>query len=155
MATQTGRTVSKHVTFKCDDSGGTLRTVTGVKSINGVGLNYDEIDVTAFADALKNFLPGHADFSMDVTGELDSTADTGFHIVFSGVVGVATPLSFDTQFGMRHAWESGEPQFGMTSSATSGVICTAYTVSPDATEATATLRVMGGTAPAWGTTAET
>ena len=155
MTAQTGRTVEKWITFKIDDSGGTLRTVIGTKSINGVGLTYDEMDVTALADALKNVLPGHPDLSITVVGKFDNTADTGFHTVFSGINGGNTPLSMDIQIGVRHAWESGEAQFGITSSATSGMICTSYVVDPNASEATATLKVMGGTAPAWGTLVET
>ncbi len=155
MAAQTGKTVSKWVGFFIDDSGGTLRNVTGVKSINGIGLDYEEADVTAFADAIKNVLPGHPDLTIDVVSNFDNTADTGFHTVFSSLVGGNTPLSMDIQIGMRHAWEAGEPQFGITSTSTSGMICTGYTVNPDSMEATAKLRVYGGTAPAWGTTAET
>ena len=56
----TGRTVSKFVSFLLDDSGGTLRVIA-IDSINGVGLTYDEMDVTAFTDAIKNVLPGPAD----------------------------------------------------------------------------------------------
>ena len=155
MTAQTGRTVEKWVTFKLDDSGLTLRTITGVKSINGVGLTYDEMDVTALADALKNVLPGHPDLSITVVSKFDTTADTGSHIVFSGVNGGNTPLGMDIQIGMRHAWEDTEPQFGITASATSGMICTSYVVDVNAGESTAILKVMGPTAPAWGGTAET
>ena len=155
MTAQTGRTVEKWVTFKIDDTVPTLRTVTGVKSINGVGLTYDEMDVTALADALKNVLPGHPDLTINVVGKFDTTALTGFHTVFSAVNGGNTPLSLDIQVGMRHAWEAGEPQFGITSSATSGMICTSYVTDVNAMEATATLKVMGPTAPAWAGTAET
>lgn len=155
MAVQTGRTVSKYVNVYLDDSGGNLRLLTGVTTINGVGLTYDEMDVTALLDAIKNVLPNHPDLTITLGGKFDTTANTGFHTVLSGVNGVATPLSFDVQIGMRHAWESGEPQFGITSTATSGMICTSYVVDPNGVDATATLKVMGGTAPAWGTAAET
>jgi len=113
------------------------------------------MDVTAFADAIKNVLPGHADLSITMVGHLDNTADTGFHVVMSANNGGVTALSMDIQIGIRHAWESGEPQFGITSSATSGMIVTSYVVNLDAMEGTATLKVFGATAPAWATTAET
>jgi hypothetical protein len=154
MTTQTGRTVSKWVAFKLDDSNGTLRTIAGVTTINGVGLTYDEGDVTALTDSIKNVLPNQPDLTITVGGKLDNTADTGFHTVFSGIAGGNTPLSMDIQFGIRHAWESGEPQFGITATATSGMLCTSYVVDPNGVDATAKLKVMGGTAPAWGTTAE-
>ena len=154
MTAQTGRTVSKHVAFKIDDSVGTVREIA-VNSINGVGLVYDEMDVTAFMDAIKNVLPNHPDLNITISGPFDNTASTGSHTVLSGVVGGNTPLTMDIQFGIRHAWEAEEPQFGITSSATSGMLVTSYVVNPDDMTYTATLRVMGGTAPAWGTAAET
>ena len=151
----TGRTVPKHITFKIDDSGGTLRTIECVKSINGVGIEYDAADVTCMTEALKNVLPGHGDCTITVVGNFSNTADTGFHTVFSKIVGVNTALSMDIQIGVRSAWDEGEPQFGITSSGTSGMLCKEYTVNPESMECTAVLRVSGATAPAWGTVAET
>ena len=154
MAANTGRTVKKHTTFLIDDSGGTLREIQ-VSSINGVGLTYDEMDVTSFQDAIKNALPGHANCVINISGPLDTTASTGNHIVLSGVNGGVTPLSLDVRIDIRQAWEAGEPQFGITSSATSGFLVRDYIVNPDDATFSATCYVMGGTAPAWGTTAET
>ena len=155
MATQTGRTVGKYVTVKMEDAGTTLRTIVGTQSIGGVGITYNEVDVTALEDALTNYLNGHGDMSLSFTDNVDNTADTGFHVVFSALNGLQVPLSFDIQIGVRHAWESGEPQFGITGSATSGVIVTSYIVDPASMTATATVKTFGGTAPAWGTAAET
>lgn len=160
MAAQTGRTVSKWINFIVDDSAGTLRNIP-VDSINGVGLTYDEADVTAFQDAIKNVLPNHPSCQVTITGPFDNSTTassptlSGSHTVLSGIVGGNTPLSMDIQLGIRHAWESGEPQFGITSSATSGMLCTAYTVDLSSMKYSATFSVMGGTAPAWGTAAET
>lgn len=159
MAAQTGRTVSKWVNFIIDDSGGTLRNIP-VDSINGVGLTYDESDVTAFQDAIKNVLPNHPSVQVTITGPFDNSAAastptlSGSHTVLSGIVGGNTPLSMDIQIGIRHAWEAGEPQFGITSSSTSGMLCTAYSVDVASMKYSATFSVMGGIAPAWGTTAE-
>ena len=154
MAAKTGRSVSKYLTFKLEDSGQSIRTVVGVKSISGVGVTYGEMDVTALNDAMVNVLNGQGDMSISVTGHLDSTADTGFHTVFSALNGLQVPLTMDIQLGIRQAWDA-EPQFGISGTATSGVIVTSYVVNVDNMEATATLRVFGGTAPAWGTSAET
>ena len=154
MAANTGRSVSKYLTFKIDNAAASLTTIVGVKSINGVGVTYNEADVTAMNEAIINVLNGHADMSISVAGHLDTTATTGFHTVFSALNGLQVPLSFDIQLGIRQAWDA-EPQFGITSSATSGVIVTNYVVNVDSMEATATLRVFGPTAPAWGVAAET
>jgi len=154
MAAQTGRSVSRWVKVYLDDSAGTLRLLSGITGINGVGLNSEAVDVTALTDAIKNALPNTPDCKIQLTGKLDNTASVGTHIVLSGVNGLSVPLSFDAQFGMQHAWESGEPQFGITSSGTSGMLVTSYVVDQDL-NFTADLCVMGGTAPAWGTAAET
>ncbi len=155
MAANTGRSVSKYLTFILEDSGQALRTIVGVKSVGGVGVTYGEVDVSALNDAMVNVLNGKGDMSISLTGHVDNTANTGFHTVLSALNGLQVPLTFDVQLGMRQAWEAGEPQFGISQSATSGVIVTNYVVNVDSMEASATLRVFGGTAPAWGTTAET
>src|SRR5574343_68660 len=155
MTAQTGRTTSKWVAFLVDDSGGTLRNIP-VDSINGVGLTYDEVELTAFTDAIKGVLPAHPDCTITITGPFDTTASTGSHTVLAGIVGGGTPLSLDVQVGMRHAWESGEPQFGITSSAANGFLCTEYIPDVNAGKYSAKFRVYpGSVAPAWGTAAET
>lgn len=155
MAAQTGRTTSKWTVFKVDDSSGTLRQIA-VDSINGVGLVYDEVELTAFQDAIKGALPAHPDVTITITGPFDTTADTGSHTVLSGIVGGVTPLSLDVQVGIRHAWEPGEPQFGITSSSTSGFLCFDYQPDLNTGKYSAKFRMFpGSSAPAWGTAAET
>lgn len=155
MTANTGRTTSKWTAFLVDDSAGTLRNIP-VDSINGVGLTFDEVELTAFTDAIKGVLPAHPDVTITITGPFDTTASTGSHTVLSGIVGGNTPLSLDVQVGIRHAWESGEPQFGITSSATSGFLCTEYIADVNAGKYSAKFRMYpGSSAPAWGTAAET
>ncbi len=150
MTAQTGRTVNRFITFKIHDSGGTLRTIP-INSINGVGLDYESVDVTAWSDAVKGALTGHPSAEIEVSGPFDTTA----HGYLTGIVGGMTPLSLDVQFGIRHAWESGEPQFGITATSSAGYICTSYIVNPnDMTFSAKFAPFSGSTAPAWGTTAE-
>jgi len=161
MAAQTGRTVSKWVDFRVDDSGGTLRSIP-VNSINGVGLEYPEADVTAFQDAIRGALPEHPECEIEISGPFDnSTAASagtlsGSHTILSAINGGNTPLTLDVQIGIRHAWESGEPQFGITSSSTSGFLCRDYEVNlDDMTYSAVFYMYPGSSAPAWGTAAET
>ena len=160
MTANTGRTTSKWVSFNVDDSAGTLRTIP-VDSINGVGLTFDEVELTAFQDAIKGVLPAHPDCTITITGPFDTSAAaaagtlSGSHTVLSGINGGVTPLTLDVQVGIRHAWESGEPQFGITSSAANGFLCTDYQVDVNAGKYSAKFRVYpGSVAPAWGTAAE-
>jgi hypothetical protein len=155
MAAKTGRTVGKHTLVYLDDSGGTLRQIA-VATIGGLGITYDEVDLTALQDAVKGILPGHGALSLTLAGPMDSTASTGSHIVLSGVNGESTPLAFDVRVGIRQAWESGEPQFGITGTSANGVLVTDYQVDPAAGMYTAKLNMFSGSAiPAWGTAAET
>ena len=155
MAAQTGRTVSQYTLFYVDDSGGTLRSIA-VDSINGVGLDYPEVDVSAFYDAVKGVLLDTPSCTINITGPVDTTASTGSHVVLSGIVGLQVPLALDVRIGMRHVWESGEPTFGITGTAANGFLCKSYSVDPGTGKYAATFVVAAGSAiPAWATTAHT
>lgn len=152
MAANTGRTVSRYVKFLLSD-GSAMRTIL-VNSIDGVGLAYEEVDLTAFQDPVKGVLLSTPDWSCAISGPFDTTAN-GTHATLNALNGVNTPRSFDVQFGMRQAWESGEPQFGITASATSGAVVSDYRVNPDGTYSAKLRMFAGSSAPAWGTAAET
>ena len=156
----TGRTTSKWINFIVGDSADVLRNIP-VSSVSVVGVTVEEHDMTAFQDAVKGALPGMRDAPIECSGPLDISAAattptlSGSHTVLAGMVGNPTPRSIDIQFGMRHAWEAGEPQFGVSKSATSGYILFAYTVDPSSMTYTATFRLLNGSAlPAFGTSAE-
>jgi hypothetical protein len=151
MTAQTGRTHSKHITVKLDNAAGTLTDITPyVNSIGTVGLTFETQDVTAFSDGTKNIVIGQPSAPLTIGGPFDTVS----HAQLIAINGAATPLSLDIQIGIRHAWESGEPQFGITSSASVGYLCHSYTVDMSANTWSAQLDVFGATAPAWGTAAE-
>lgn len=166
MTANTGRTVSKWTDFRLHDTSATLRRIP-VMTISAVGVTFDETDLTALQDAVKGALPNMPDAPISITGPFDTSAAvavgaglSGSHTVLSALAaavaaGTAVPLSVDIQIGIRHAWESGEPQFGLTASATSGYLLTAYTVDPNAGTYSAEFRLFPGSSlPAWGTAAE-
>jgi hypothetical protein len=157
---QTGRTVSKWVDFRIMAFGGTLRSIP-INSINGVGLTYPEVDLTAFQDAIKGALLGTPDCKITISGPFDTTAVqtagtlSGSHTVLAPLCGATTPCTVDVQVGIRHAWEAGEPQFGITSTATSGFLVESYLPDLNNMTYTAVLSLYpGSAAPAWGTVAE-
>src|SRR3990167_3353353 len=162
MAAQTGRTTFKNLDLRISDSGnGTIRSIP-INSLSVVGVVYDEVDLTAWQDAVKGSLPSMPDAPIDFGGPWDTSAAaaagtlSGSHTILSAVNGAMTPLMLDIQFGMRHAWESGEPQFGITASATSGYIVTKYVVDPSTMMYSARAVLYPGSAlPAFGTAAET
>lgn len=158
------RTVSKYVRFIIGDSADTLRHIP-VDTINGIGLTYDEVSYAPFIDQIKGVLANLPGMSLTIGGPLDNTTAaaspslSGSHTVLEPLNGVMTPRSFDIQFGMNAAWTAGAPQFGMTKTATSGVIVTDYQVIPNSSgevKYSAKISILSGSAlPAWGTTAET
>lgn len=113
-------------------------------------MSYETQDVTAFSDGVKNIVIGQPEAPLTIGGPFD----TVIHSHMTGINGAVTPLSLDIQIGIRSAWDNGEPQFGITSSATSGYLCHSYTVDPQANTWSAQLNVFGATAPAWGSAAE-
>lgn len=151
MATA-GRTHAKYIKFLLDDSGGTLTDLTAyVNSIGTVGLVYETQDVTAFSDGSKNITIGQPAAPLTIGGPFDTVS----HAHLTAINGAVTPLSLDIRIGIQSAWDAGEPQFGITSSATSGYLLHSYIVDMAANTWSATLDVFGATAPAWGTAAET
>jgi hypothetical protein len=166
MAVQTGRTVSKWVSFNLGDAGnGALRTIP-VDSISALGITYDETDLTAWMDAVKGSLPNMPDAPIDITGPFDTTAATtvgslsGSHAVLAAIlaaqVTTITPLTVDVRIGIRHTWETGEPNFGLTATATSGYYLSKYDVDLGAGKYSASFRLVAGSSlPAFGTSDET
>jgi len=111
-------------------------------------LDKETVDVTAFSDQIHNFLNGLPTAPITVTGPNDTVLIT--HL---SALGDQTPLSLGIYYGVRAAWESGAPTFGISSSATSGYIFGGFTVSGGVI--TAKFNVFGPTAPAWSTSAVT
>jgi len=157
MALQTGRTTNKWIYFQMDDSGATLRNIP-VSSINGIGLDYDEQDLTAFQDAVKGALPAQASCRITITGPFDTTAAqsaptmSGSHTVLYNLAGGTTPLSLNISIGMRHTYYEGEPTFGITSTTANGFLVKNYIVNPDGTYSAELYVAAGSAAPAWATT---
>jgi len=167
MAPQTGRTVSKWVGFHIGNAANTAIRWIPVNSISALGHVYDETDLSAWMDAVKGSLPNMPDAPVDISGPFDTTADSsndtalsGSHTILSAImaaqVTTVTPLTLDVRIGIRHNWESGEPQFGITGSATSGYWLKDYTFDPGAGTYNAAFRLFPGSSlPVFGTCDET
>lgn len=167
MAALTGRTPSKYVRFIIKDSGGTLREIP-VNKIGNVGLTSPEVELTAIQDAIQGFLLGIPGFKLDFGGPFDTTAAaavaasaaapvlSGSHTILNPINGLQTPLSWAIYIGVRAYWETGAPVFGISSSATNGVLVSKYEIVPGGPQdgvmyEAAICMAAGSTAPAWGT----
>ena len=141
------RTNAKFTEFWLDDSGGTLTDLSlYANNVGTVGLTFEEQDVTAYKDDVKNFTIGRPDAPIQVVFKNDT-------VVFAHLIALnhVTPLSLDVRFGIRQSPQvTGEPCFGISSSATSGYLFKDMTMTD--TEITATFSVFGKTAPGYAVT---
>ncbi len=160
MTSPVGRTVAPFLVLNIHD--GTALRALGINSLSVVGVVYDEMELTNWQDAVKGRLPTWPDCPIEFGGIWDTSAVassptlSGSHTVLKGLNGVLTPRSLDIRIGVRGAPESDSPQFGITSSATSGFIITQYTYNPsDQTYKARAVLIPGSALPAWGTAAET
>ena len=155
MAAQFGRTVQDFTSLLIGAAGGSMQIIR-INSLGDLGLTYEEQDMSAWVDAVKGVLVGKPDFTLDFGGPIDNTATTGTSTLLRAWNGVMTALSFDVQVGIRHAWEAGEPQFGVTGvvASNSGIMVTRYTESGGMFSATIRMLAGSAAAPAWGTAAE-
>jgi hypothetical protein len=160
MTSLTGRTTFKWTTLYIGDTADTLRAIP-INSLSAVGVTYDEVDLTAFQDAVKGNLPAMPDAPLDFGGPWDTSAAasvpalSGSHTVLSALNGLSVPRSVDIRFGIRAAAEADSPQFGISKSATSGYIITKFIVDPSTGMYSARAVLIPGSAlPAWGVTAE-
>jgi len=151
MPAQTGRTHSKFVIVKIGNSSDVVTDITPyINNVAEVGAAFDEVDVSAWSDGAKNFVIGWPEFPLECGGPFDTTV----HTLLAAMNGSYTPRMYDVQIGVRQAYVAGEPQIGITKSATSGILCSSYKVNPSDMTWKATFKVFGSTAPAWGTAAE-
>jgi hypothetical protein len=158
MASQTGRTNIKWIQVFLSNSSGILTEITSyVRSVGTLGLTYDTSDVTAYSDFVKNFTVGQPGAPIQISGPFDTTLYA--MLIAYSTTGRTTisgwGLSFDVRIGIQHAWTTGEPVFGITGSANSGYQITSFAVDTSAMTWSATLEVVGPTAPQWLTVSHT
>lgn len=169
MAALTGRTPSQFIRFIIGDSANVLREVP-VKKIGPVGLIYPEVDLSALQDACDGFAAGRPGFELEFGGPYDTSpavanagdaqasALSGASVVLEPLNGQMTPRSWGVYMGITHFWTAGEPVFGISRSATSGVWVSKFQMVPGEFENmyTARIRLIPGSAkPTWGTAAIT
>jgi len=160
----TGRTSPRYVKVQIEDSGGVLRDFP-VSSIGGIGLTYDEVDVSAMQELIKSFFTGQATFSVTLAGPFDNTAATtasasgeaasahlsGSLTVLEPLNGKNTPRAFAIYIGIQADWTTGDPVFG----ADNCVVVSDFTSPDGVTYSCKIAKAGGGTDPSWGTSAIT
>lgn len=103
--------IGKWTKVLIDDSGGTPRDITtDVTNIDGLPLTYDEVEVSGYTQD-KNYLAGQGDSQITLEMLFTTTATTGTHTVFSGLVGGNTGRTLTVQYGNNAAVTTGDPEF--------------------------------------------
>lgn len=158
----TGRTPGKFFKFQIEDSGGVMRDIP-VATIGDVGITYEEVDVSALQDAIKNAFSGQGDFSLDFGGPFDNSAAqaasasgaaaalSGSHTVLQPLNGATTARSVGIYIGVQNYWTTGDPVFG----AVDCILVSKYNVNPATGTYSARIVTAGNKVnnPAWGTAA--
>jgi hypothetical protein len=157
----TGRTVSKYFKFQIGDTSNVLRDIP-VETIPEIGLNYDEVDVSAVQDLIKKQMAGQGAFSVTITGPLDTTTPvtasasteaasahmSGSYNVLQPLNGGQTPRSVGFYFGIQGPWTATtDPVFGGIATC----IVTGFTVSGEKYSAKISYSGAATNALAWGT----
>ena len=157
------RTVSRWVRFIIgDDTEPPVLREIPINSVNGVGLDYPDEDVSAFQDAVKGVLSGQPDCEVTVTGPFDDAAAvaaagtgdaptlSGSHTILHDIVGTNHLIPLGVCIGMQGYYVNTDPAFGLNRTTVNGFICTAYMVNPDDGTYSATFKVYpGSVAPSW------
>ena len=137
----TGKTNAKFITVTYNSQ----NMSTDVTDIT-LPINYDQADVTGYADGVHNIVMGHPSQPVTLTGVFSNTASTGFHTVMAARVGTQAGATLTVAIGIKAAPDTNDPEY-------EGVFLVHdYQVNGDLTT-TATLLPSTAAAPAWGTVA--
>ncbi len=90
------RAHGKNAVFKVDDSGGTLRDISGdVNDVTGLPGARQLSETTAFGDGGQKNIPGLVVVQFTVTGMYNTTASTGSITVLKGLRTTSVTSSFE------------------------------------------------------------
>ncbi len=137
------------ITVTLDDESPAAKDVSSDVDSIDIPMEFDELDITGFSDAVKNSMPGLPGFNVELTGTFNPTADQ-LGDVLIGIVGDYATHTLTVAVGANAAPAMGDPEFE------GEFWCPKMQISASPTGkvvVTASLRVDGTTAPAWGTVA--
>ena len=163
----TGRTVGKLFKLQVGDINNVLRDLE-VESVNGFGVNYPQVDVSALQDALKGFLPGQPDATLTFTGPFSNKAaqaasgsgafptPSGCLNVLPALVGGFVPRTLAIYVGLQEVWTIPDPCWGIAHTATDCVLLFSFdtTIGADLKYSATFKFAPGSAAPIWYTTGQ-
>lgn len=135
------------VTVTLDDSTGTPRAVSSDVEAVDIPDEYDDVEVTGFTDGSHNSIPGLLNAPVEITGMFNAAATTGLYTVLKGIKGQKSAHTLTVKVGQGAAPVNGDPEFE------GEFWCSKMNVAASPSGKlglTASLRVYGAVAPAWG-----
>ena len=116
-----GKTHSRHI----DISLGGVQIECSINNLGGVGLAYDQADVTTFCNSIKEAITGNADVTINLSGPFNNTAVTGGHIVVEPLNGDDTGAVLVIEIGVGAAPTTGDAKFTVTNAIVSNYLVAA------------------------------
>ena len=117
-------------------------------NVSGIGISYEEADVTTICNAIKETLIGVGTVSIDASGPFNNTATTGAHNVIEPLNGDKDGATLVIAIGSMAAPTTGDPEFTITNL---GVFNYITAVGGGAVTASWAWRTLPGTTASWGT----
>lgn len=140
----TGKTHSRWV----DVSYNSQQIECSITGITGIGVAYDQVDITTICNAIKEALQGNGDVTIAINGPFNNTATTGAHNVVEPLNGDQTGAVLLFEIGIGANPTTGDPKFTVTNA-----IVTDYLVNADGGAVTwsANFKPAQGATAVWGT----
>lgn len=139
-----GKTHSRFVTFTYNSQAVTC----SLTSVDGIGISYEEVDVTTLCNAIKENIQGHGTVALNASGPFNNTATTGAHVVVEPLNGSATGATLTIAIGSNAAPTTGDPDFEITAM---GVFNYLVNVGGGAVTSSWSWRPLPGATAVWGT----
>lgn len=139
-----GKTHSRFMTITYNSQAVTC----SINSVDGIGVSYEEVDVTTLCNAIMETIHGHGTVAINASGPFNNTATTGSHIVIQPLNGNATGATLTIAIGSNAAPTTGDPEFEVTNMGVFNYLAAGGGGSVTASWA---WRTLPGATAAWGT----
>lgn len=138
------KTHSRFVTFTYNSQAITC----SITNVTGIGISYEEVDVTTLCNAIMEAIHGHGQVAIDASGPFNNTATTGAHVVIEPLNGDNTGATLTIAIGDNAAPTTGDPEFEVTNM---GVFNYLVQAGGGAVTSSWQWRPLPGVTAAWGT----
>lgn len=141
----TGKTHSRFVTFTYNGQDIT----DSIDSVNGIGISYEETDVSSLVSAINEFIQGRGDLNIQASGKFDNSSPAGAHTVVEPLNGDTSGATLTIAIGIGAVPTTGDPEFEVTAAGVFNYLV--QFPSGSAVTWSCNIRPLDGATAAWGT----